>query len=59
MAISEKRVMIAGGSGGPNDNAIPVYGDNKAPNGAWAYDLNGKQLMWENGGSASSSILNC
>ena len=49
MSISEKRVTIAGGAGGPNADSIPVYGDNKAPRGAWAMELNGKQLMWTNG----------
>jgi hypothetical protein len=49
MSISEKRVIITGGAGGPNDDSIPVYGDNKAPRGGWALDLNGKQLMWQNG----------
>jgi hypothetical protein len=50
MAIAQLHVKIAGGAGGPNDDSIPVYGDDKAPNGEWAYAFDGKtQLMWQNG----------
>jgi len=34
--------------GGPNHNAIPIYGDNKAPNGIQVKGANGLQLMLEN-----------
>lgn len=46
--IKEKFVSIVGGSGGPYNNAIPVYGDNKAPNGGQIFGPNGKQLMLAN-----------
>ena len=48
MAILEQIVEIVGGMGGPNGNAIPVYADNKAPNGGWVYGADQKQLMLEN-----------
>jgi hypothetical protein len=47
--IKEELVVIVDGHGGPNDDSIPVYSDNKAPRGSWAYDLSGKQLMFTNG----------
>jgi len=48
MTIVSVIVDIVGGMGGPNDNAIPVYADNKAPNGEQLIGPNGKQLMLEN-----------
>jgi hypothetical protein len=48
MSIIEQIVNIVGGQGGPNDNAIPVYSDNKAPNGGQVKGANGLQLMLEN-----------
>lgn len=48
MSIVELKVDIINGSGGPNNDAIPIYGDNKAPNGGWRIGPNGKQLMLEN-----------
>lgn len=52
--IKEKFVDIINGSGGPNNNSIPVYSDNKAPSGGQVYGANGKQLMLEN--SAESGV---
>jgi hypothetical protein len=50
MAIKELKVRIINGMGGAGENSIPVYGDNKAPRGGWAYMPDGvHQLMWENG----------
>lgn len=46
--IKEKKVSIVGGAGGPYNNAIPVYGDNKAPNGDQVFGPNGNQLMLVN-----------
>lgn len=46
--IKEKYMDVVGGLGGPNGNAIPVYSDNKAPNGGQVIGPNGKQLMLEN-----------
>ena len=50
MSIVSVVVNIVGGSGGPNDNAIPIYADNKAPNGNQVIGANGLQLMLENSG---------
>lgn len=48
--IAEKRMKVVGGSGGPNDDSIPVYASDKAPGGDWTYELDGvTQLKWENG----------
>ena len=48
--IEEKLVKVAGGAGGPKNDSIPVYGDDKAPNGDWAYMPDGiHQLMFQNG----------
>jgi len=50
MAIVEQRVKIFGGSAGPGKDSVPVYGDDNAPNGKWAYDVGGvKQLLLKNG----------
>ena len=54
MSIVSVIVNIVGGMGGPNNNAIPIYSDNKAPKGVQVYVANGMQLMLEN--SAVSGI---
>lgn len=46
--IKEALRDIYGGSGGPSQNAIPVYSDKNAPNGGQAFGKDGKQLMLEN-----------
>lgn len=48
MAILSLIVDVYGGAGGPNDDSIPVYSDNKAPNGGQVRGANGLQLMLEN-----------
>lgn len=48
MTIKELKVNIIGGMGGPNGDSIPIYSDNKAPNGGQVYGPNGMQLMLAN-----------
>jgi hypothetical protein len=46
--IQESFRDIVGGSGGPNQNAIPVYSDKNAPKGGQVFGPTGAQLMLEN-----------
>ena len=46
--IENYYVDIVGGAGGPNGDSIPVYGDNKAPNGDQVIGPNGSQLLLPN-----------
>jgi len=45
MAVIEKRMVVYGGQEG----YVPAYADDKAPNGDWALDPLGNQIMFENG----------
>lgn len=56
--IKETYVDIFGGTGGPLQNAIPVYADNKAPNGDQVFGPTGSQLMlWNSVGSDTHYII--
>lgn len=45
--VRQKFVKVFGGSGGINNDSIPVYSDDKAPNGDQLI-VNGKQVMLKN-----------
>jgi hypothetical protein len=57
MSIVSVTVNIVNGMGGPNHNAIPIYADNKAPNGNQVIGANGLQLMLENSNVSSIQYI--